>query len=179
MASPIKWDLGMATSLEAEAIGEPGARRFRIRVTAGDSTASIWCEKEHVDSLAASIERVLAGKRVAEDRMQQPPAGLNDFPLNPTADFLAGRLALSYDEDADLLTLYATDVEEPGGTPTLRVEFGRQTARGFTALAEAALAGGRPSCPLCKQPIEGDAHLCPQSNGHGEEALAGIGPPEF
>ena len=72
MASPIKWDLGMATALEAEAIGEPGARRFRIRVTAGDSTASIWCEKEHVDSLAASIERVLAGEGVVRHVIDAP-----------------------------------------------------------------------------------------------------------
>lgn len=179
MASPIEWDLGTATALEAEAIGEPGARRFRLRVTAGDVTASIWCEKEHVDSLAASIERVLASKRVAGDQIRPPAPELRDFPLNPDAEFLAGRLALSYDEDADLLTLYATNVETLGDVPTLRVEFGRVVARGFTALAEAALAGGRPACPLCKQPLEGDSHLCPQTNGHGEDALAEIGPPEF
>ena len=179
MASSIEWDLGMATALEAEAIGEPGARRFRIRATAGETTASIWCEKEHVDSLAASIERVLASKRAAQDREQRPPAELVDFPLNATAEFLAGRFALSYDEDADLLTLYATDVERMDGVPTLKVDFGRRVARGFTALAEEALAGGRPTCPLCRQPLEGDSHLCPQSNGHGEEALAEIGPPEF
>ena len=179
MASPIEWDLGTATALEAEAIGEPGARRFRIRVSAGQTTASIWCEKEHVNSLAEAIERVLASKRSAQDREQRPPAELGAFPLNATAEFLAGRFALSYDEDADVLTLYATDIEQMGGgTPTLRVEFGRQFARGFTALAEAALAGGRPTCPLCKQPVE-EEHLCPQSNGHGEGSLAGIGPPEF
>lgn len=179
MASPIEWDLGAATALEAEAIGEPGSRRFRLRVIAGDVTASIWCEKEHVDSLAASIERVLASKRVAGDGRQPPAPELAAFPLNPDAEFLAGRLALSYDEDADLLTLYATDVEGPGDVPTLRVEFGRVVARGFTALAEAALAGGRPLCPLCRQPLEGDSHLCPQTNGHGEDALLEIGPPEF
>ena len=179
MANGAERDLGAADALEAEAIGPPGQRRFRLRVTAGPVTASIWCEKEQVNSLAAAVQQILARhRRSSEGRRLAAPA-LRPFPDQPNYDFQVGRIALNYDEDADHLTLFLTDIEQAGNRPTLRVDFGRRTARLFTVQAEAAVAGGRPLCPLCQQPLEGAEHLCPRSNGHGEDALAGIGPPEF
>ncbi len=179
MASSAEWDLGAATALEAEAVGEPGQRRFRLRVIAGDVTAAIWCEKEQVNSLATAVQQVLARYRREEERRRPTAPELLDFPLNPTHEFLAGQIALGYDEDAHTLTLFATDIEADSERPTLRVDFSREIARRFTVQAEQAVAGGRPTCPLCKQPLEGEEHLCPQTNGHGDGALAGIGPPEF
>ena len=180
MASSADWDLGAATALEAEAIGAPGQRRFRLRVIAGDATASIWCEKEQVNSLATAVQQVLARYRRDEERRRPAAPELSDFPLNATHEFQAGRLALGYDEDAHTLTLFATDIEADDlERPTLRVDFSREIGRRFTVQAEQAVAGGRPTCPLCKQPLEGEEHLCPQTNGHGDGALAGIGPPEF
>lgn len=179
MSAAAEWDLGSATALEAEAIGPAGQRRFRLRVSAGDVTASIWCEKEQVNSLATAVQQILARfRREGEGRRPASPE-LGDFPLNPTHEFQAGRLALGYDEDARTLSLFATDIETDSEQPTLRVDFSREIARRFTVQAEQAVAGGRPTCPLCKEPLEGDEHLCPQTNGHGDGALAGIGPPDF
>ena len=179
MSSSAEWDLGAATALEAEAIGEPGQRRFRLRVSAGQVTASIWCEKEQVNSLATAVQQILARYRREGERRRPGAPSLVPFPDQPTHEFQAGRIALGYDEDAHTLTLFATDIEVDTEQPTLRVDFSRAIARGFTVQAEQAVAGGRPTCPLCKQPLEGDEHLCPQTNGHGDGALAGIGPPEF
>ncbi len=181
MANGAEHDLGVADVLEAEAIGPPGQRRFRLRVTAGQQTASIWCEKTQVGALAEAIQQVLARHRRASDGRRPDARPLEPFPDQPSHEFLAGQIALGYDEDADTITLFATDVEAGGAnpTPTLRVDLARQTARRFTVQAEETVAGGRPSCPLCKQPIEGSAHLCPRTNGHAEDALAEIGPPEL
>ena len=181
MANGAEHDLGAAEVLEAEAIGPPGQRRFRLRVTAGDQTASIWCEKTQVSALAEAIQQVLARHRRAGEGRRPSSRPLEPFPDRASHDFLAGRIALGYDEDADSITLFATDVEQGGAnpTPTLRVDLDRRAARLFTVQAEETLAGGRPACPLCKQPIEGAEHLCPRSNGHAENALAEIGPPDF
>ena len=181
MANGAEHDLGAAEVLEAEAIGPPGQRRFRLRVTAGDQTASIWCEKTQVSALAEAIQQVLARHRRAGEGRRPASRPLEPFPDRASHDFLAGRIALGYDEDADSITLFATDVEQGGAnpTPTLRVDLDRRAARLFTVQAEETLAGGRPACPLCKQPIEGAEHLCPRSNGHAENALAEIGPPDF
>ena len=179
MTTGSEWDLGQAEALEAEAIGPPGQRRFRLRITAGDATASIWCEKEQVNSLAQAVQQVLTRRRRSDEGRRPPPQELIPFPAQPTHEFQAGRIALGYDEDADLLTLYTTDIEQMGDKPTLKVDFDRRIARAFTAQAEDTVEGGRPTCPLCKQKLDGDEHLCPQTNGHGENALAGLGPPDF
>ena len=52
------WDFGRADSIEPEAIGEPGDRRFRIRVMARLESASLWLEKEQVASLALAVTRL-------------------------------------------------------------------------------------------------------------------------
>ena len=181
MANGAEYDLGEAEVLEAEAIGLPGQRRFRLRVIAGDKTASIWCEKTQVGALAEAIQQVLSRHRRASDGRRPAARPLEPFPDRPTHDFLAGRIALGYDEDADSITLFATDIEQggPNDTPTLRCDLSRQVARLFTVQAEETVAGGRPDCPLCKQPLEGSEHLCPRTNGHSQDALAEIGPPEF
>ncbi len=181
MANGARHDLGAAEVLEAEAIGPPGQRRFRLRVTAGDQTASIWCEKTQVGALSEAIQQVLARSRPAGEGRRPTARPLEPFPDRASHDFLAGQIALGYDESADLITLFATDIEEDGARPqpTLRVDITRPVARLFTAQAEEAVAGGRPTCPLCSEPLEGSEHLCPRTNGHAEDALAELGPPEL
>lgn len=179
MANGAEWDLGEADTLEAEAIGLPGQRRFRLRVSAGDATAAIWCEKEHVSSLATAIQQQLARRRQPGEGRRPPAQALSPFPDRPTHEFQLGQLGLEYNPNLDNVVVYATDVEQSSNRPTLRFALGRQAARRFTVQAEQTVAGGRPTCPLCQQPLEGSEHLCPRRNGHGDGALAGIGPPDF
>ena len=181
MPNGAEYDLGAADLLEAEAIGPPGQRRFRLRITAGDVTASIWCEKTQVSALADRIQQVLARNRRRGAGRRPEARPLEPFPDQPTHDFLTIDFALSYDEDSDTITLFAFDQEsyEARSEPTLRVDIDRRVARLFSSQAEQTIEGGRPTCPLCKQPIEGSEHLCPRTNGHAEDALAEIGPPDF
>ena len=169
-------DLGEALLLEAEAIGPPGQRRFRLRVTTAEATASLWCEKEQVNALATAIEQVLAQRRRAGEGAL-PAAALEPFPNQASHDFQIGNLALGYDEAAEMLALYATDVEAADPSrATVRVRFTREQARGFSAQATVTVEGGRPLCPLCKSPLEPEGHLCPPSNGHSEDALSWVEP---
>lgn len=173
-------DLGAAESVEAEAVGVPGERTFRIRLLAADASASLWLEKEQVQALATAIQQILVQHRQpGETRRPQAPS-LQDFPRYPTHDFRVGRLALGFDEGADNLVIYATDMDaEDPGHPTLRVTFTRQQARLFSAQAEATVAAGRSLCPLCKAPLDEPTHLCPPANGHSEDAVVWLGPPDL
>lgn len=174
-------DLGALHALEVEAIGVPGQRRFRLRLTAGDAAASLWCEKEQVTALASAIEQVLAQRREARARRRPAAPPLGDFPPRPTFDFQVSRLALGYDDHSDLLALYATDASADQAQPTLRAAFTRDQGRSFAVQVERTASAGRPLCPLCKEPLEGSAedHLCPPRNGHSEDALAWLGPPDL
>ncbi len=170
----VEHDLGPAAVLEAEAIGQPGQRTFRLRARTTTATVSLRMEKEQVHALATAIDRVLAQHRGSEPTRRKPrPRPLVPFPETPTFDFHVSRLALGYDEGADRLAIYATDVESPHQEhPTLRVTFTRTQARLFTVQADATVAAGRPQCPLCEAPLEGLSHFCPPTNGHSDDALA-------
>lgn len=180
MAAGAEHDLGRAHALEVEAIGSPGERSFRIRVLSEGGSSSLWLEKEQVRALATAIQQTLAQHPRAgeERRLEAPPLG--EFPRHPTHDFHVSRLALAYDDDAEALAIYVTDMEadEQEGA-TLRIVFDRHLARLFSAQAEATMTAGRPLCPLCKQPLEGSQHLCPPANGHSDDALAWLGPPDL
>jgi hypothetical protein len=59
---------------------------------------------------------------------------------------------------------------ERGNTPAFRMEVGRGAARALVAQITEVVSAGRPRCPLCGQPLEGDGeHFCPGSNGHSAE----------
>ena len=180
MASGAEHDLGSLDTFEAEAIGEPGQRRFRLRLMVSGESASLWIEKEQVQALATAIEQVLAQHRKAGEGSRPRLRELGDFPRHPTHDFRVSRLALAYDDGADALAIYVTDAEaEEQGRATLRASFSRQQARRFSRQAQETVVAGRPQCPLCKQPLEPGGHLCPPANGHSDDALAWLGPPEL
>ena len=44
-------------------------------------------------------------------------------------------------------------------------------ARDFVARAQALVAGGRPPCPFCLQPLDPSGHICPRANGYRRPAL--------
>ena len=87
MATPAERDLGPLLRIETEAIGEPGQRRFRLRLGNAELNVSLWLEKEQVRALATAIQQILAQNRSQDDdggRVEAPP--LQDFPLNPDLD---------------------------------------------------------------------------------------------
>lgn len=180
MASGAEHDLGAVDTFETEAIGEPGQRRFRLRLMVSGETASLWIEKEQVQALATAIEQVLSQHRKKNESSGPPLDELRDFPRHPTHDFRVSRLALAYDDGADALAIYVTDAESDAqDQATLRASFSREQARHFSRQAQDTVAGGRPLCPLCKEPLDPGGHLCPPANGHSDDAMAWLGPPDL
>ena len=53
-------DFGRAQLLGAEAIGEPGNRRFRIYARSLRGSASLWLEREQLDALGQALEQLIA-----------------------------------------------------------------------------------------------------------------------
>jgi uncharacterized repeat protein (TIGR03847 family) len=180
MPTSAEHDLGPIDTLETEAIGEPGNRTFRVRVLAGDQCASMWLEKEQVGALATALQQVLGQNRKRNELRRPEPPALVEFPEYPTYDFHVSRLALAYDEGADVLAIYVTNSEaEDQERPMIRATFTREQARRFSAQAESTIAAGRPLCPLCKAPLDFSQHLCPPANGHSDDALSWLGVPDL
>jgi uncharacterized repeat protein (TIGR03847 family) len=171
---------GPAIRLQAQAIGEPGQRTFRLMVESDDGrAAALWVEKEQLQALGLAVEQLLAefqGK-VAGKTPNQPPA--ESFPPNPTVDFKVGRLALGQDESElesgprYVLLVYdlegsGTEEEEPTQPATFACRATREQLRALSRNITEVVAAGRPRCPLCGEPMDPKlkSHGCVRANGH-------------
>ena len=177
-------DFGRVNSLEAEAIGEPGQRTFRLRVSSGQRTASLWLEKEQLQALALALMRLLV-------QMGQPeyipaagavPNPLSPFPEQASLDLKVGRLGLGLDQTEGNIALFAYEVEESEEEPeepeqpeqpetdaVLACRAAPAQCRDLVAMIEGIIAAGRHICRLFLGPIDPEGHVCARSNGHRSE----------
>lgn len=183
-------DLGLAKLVGADAVGQPGQRRFRLFVL-GQSpalSAVMWLEKEQLNNLSLALDRVLA--QLSEGRILRteaqagpPPRPLempDTFPKRPDYEFQIGRLLLNYEENRDLLVLIAVPMEirteARGQDPriflleedALSFLFTLEQAHELTRSIAVLVSSGRPVCPLCHTPLDGGPHACVKQNGHRE-----------
>jgi uncharacterized repeat protein (TIGR03847 family) len=103
----VELDLGPVDRITADAVGPPGHRTFFIQGRVGDRIVSVLVEKQQVQLLAASVVEILAqiGKPTGDGPSEEAMA--LDEPVMP--EWRAGRLAISYLQDDDMLVL---EVEE-------------------------------------------------------------------
>ena len=68
---------------------------------------------------------------------------------------------------------------EPGQEPqvilrdddTLSFRFTLQQAKELASSITILVSSGRPTCPLCGEPLDGGPHACVKQNGHHELVL--------
>jgi uncharacterized repeat protein (TIGR03847 family) len=139
--------------------GDVGARLFLLQARQGRRLVILKCEKLQLAALAQWISQVL-------DDLGRPGHLPDDFTLEPEyeADFSVGDIAISVDEERDVIEVTFDSVEEDEDTAviTLTKEWAGGLAIAITRLVEA----GRPPCPLCGGPLDPRGHDCPRTNGH-------------
>lgn len=174
-------DFGLVDALDAEAIGQPGQRTFRLRARAGNRYAALWMEKESVAALGRSFSALLAER----SRMRGRPAAAVDevgnFPQQPQVDVHVARLGLDWDGEVEHVIIVADDATamESGETPAFRMAITRSQALHAVTQFQELVNAGRPLCPLCHEALEypDEPHFCPRTNGHShEEPLPSIDP---
>jgi uncharacterized repeat protein (TIGR03847 family) len=165
-------DLGIVSTIGADAVGQPGQRRFRMFARSTRASAVMWMEKEHLNSLSLALDQFLA--LATEGEVLR-----TDFPLAPTYDFQVGQMKLNYDEREETFVLNVTPLEmivEPGQDPLIEMHedesiqfaFTQQDAQELSNAITEVVAAGRPVCPLCGTPLDGGPHSCVKQNGHRE-----------
>jgi len=165
------FELGRAIGILADAVGEPGNRRFRILARSSDELANLWVEREQLLAMAAAIDKLMVDiPAVTEDDPDHPPReGALSFDLRPHIEFRVGQLALGYDEQNKLFVLLAHDAEgEEGAPPAFSCLVTREQLQAFGFAVYALVAAGRPRCPICGRPTDDGPHDHAQSNGHGK-----------
>ena len=165
-------DYGRALSVDAEAIGQPGQRRFRLLVGSDSQSASIWMEKDQLASMGAWLEET--GARLDKERPSSDP-DVEPLPFaEPFAlDFRASQLGLGFIDEEELFAIQAFDgAGARAGSAFFRCFLSRGQCRVLSRKISAVIAGGRPICPLCESPIDPQGHVCPKANGHHTGVLA-------
>ena len=157
------FDLPSADAVTFGTIGEPGQRVFYVQAWAGQTVMTLKMEKQQVASLATALQQLLADLPPEATPVSAP--GLQP-PVE--AAWPVGGIGLSpYDEATQRVTLLfeeLVDDEEEGATARLGVTIGQMVA--LVARGEELVAGGRPNCPLCGNPMDPGDHACPKTNGH-------------
>jgi len=165
-------------------VGVPGQRTFFLQVRDADDLISVKVEKEQTAALAQRIDEVLNDLMETDGNRFSIPADsapeLEDIdPLDEPIDeqFRVGVMSLGWDPstaqviieafplievDPNQLTIEEIDDLEPEEVLLVRIPVG--TARAFSKRTRDIVAGGRPLCTLCGEPMDAD-HVCDLPDG--------------
>lgn len=177
---------GIVEVLGAEAVGQPGQRRFRIYVQAHRNSAVMWMEKEQLNSLSLALDRFLAQITEGQVLRTEAQSGSHpiasgmptDFPVQPTYEFQVGQIKINYDEQSTQFLLSAIPLQivmERDEAQVFMDEnqavsflFTHRQAQYLSSTIAQVVTSGRPVCPLCRTPLDGGPHACIKQNGHRE-----------
>ncbi len=163
-------DYDLATVLDAEAIGVPGQRRFRLIAGIGTDVVSLWMEKQQLSALGQAIEQLLeqlSESGLVKDSVESTLAAAPDPLLPTTPEYVTSKIMIGYDEDRRVVAIFAHHVEQEDADDA--IFSARASLESAKALAEKiaeVVAAGRPLCPRCGAPIGPEGHVCPHDNGH-------------
>ena len=166
---PERRDFGPLSHIAADAIGQPGQRRFRLlAMDEAAETASLWIEKEQLVALAEAIETVLKAEgyeytKAPMDDSELPPV----YPLNTNIEIRLAQLSIGLDREKRHVVLIAADgPDEEDATTALTIGMDYRTSHELRLQIAEVVAAGRPPCPLCTAPMDPSGHVCVRTNGH-------------
>ena len=175
MASAM-FELKPVSRISVGAIGSPGQRLFLLQASSAQQAVTLKLEKEQVTALARGIDELLDMLEQQEviaaplaDQAVASDLHLGE-PLEP--DFAVAQMGLAFDRAVGLLVLVLAESkpDEPDTARTARLWATPEQMRALSRHARDAVAGGRPSCPLCGRPMD-PGHACAGGNGHGDAVL--------
>lgn len=181
-------DLEYIDALATGAVGEPGQREFFIQARTASTQLTVLVEKEQVALLAT--EAVAFLDRIADDFPEDDDPVLPQQMVTlkePTVPLFRARLiGLGFDPERERVLIElreqasddegeaegeelgagATDAgtDEEADGYVARIYATRSQVRAMAAHGAAAVAAGRPPCPLCDMPMDPAGHRCPRWN---------------
>jgi uncharacterized repeat protein (TIGR03847 family) len=164
------YDFGPVSRVDADAVGAPGQRTFRLRVTGGDGIAALWLEKEELQALGVAIDQMLARlSRKPEWKFYgstvEPYQPGGDTEVSPAVEFKVGQLSIGFDTGKRMFVLLAHDAEDdPEGPATFTCLATASQLRSLSHRITSVVAAGRPRCQLCGEPVEAEGHICVRLN---------------
>lgn len=158
-------------------VGRPGERTFYLQARAGARSTSVALEKEQSALLAEAVDELLDKLAADQDSAVTVPTEaaaelVDNGPLDQPVEeqFRAAALSIGWDPRTAQVVIEASpdgllpdddgpaDDDAPSELLVVRVPVG--TARAFVVRTRQVVRAGRPTCPLCAEPIDPDGHVC-------------------
>ena len=163
----ILYEFNPVTRIVADAVGEPGHRTFYLQAKQSRATVTVVIEKFQAQALAEGIDELL--EKLGGPQTASTSELHLEEPIEPL--FRVGQMGLGHDETSDRMIIVAYEVPEteetdPDTLNAVRFWMSREQARAMAMHALVAVAGGRPLCVFCGNPIDPEGHFCPKRNGH-------------
>lgn len=159
------FEMDAPTRVALGTVGVPGQRIFYLQVEQGGRTVAMKLEKQQVGVFGQLLAEMLADLPTPDDI----PSGRDIELVEPVdQDWVIGGIQLSYDTDADrIVLLFEEAIAEAAEEGAIgRLSISRRQAGALTQRSVSLLDAGRPSCPLCGNPMDPSGHACPRTNGH-------------
>jgi uncharacterized repeat protein (TIGR03847 family) len=161
-------------------VGVPGARTFYLQVRTGAQIVSIALEKQQSALLADKVDEILDQLITLEGNPFSVPTGTpielvdNDGLEAVEEQFRTGAMSLGWDPTTAQVVIEAypisdvdadsddesLDQEGADVSEMLLVRMPVGTARAFARRTREVVGAGRPTCPLCGDPIDAGGHIC-------------------
>lgn len=164
---------------QAESLGQPGNRTFRILVNSESSGATIWLEKEQLLQMALAVNQLVAAVPEIPDGGPTLDLASREAPPATKIEFKLGKLVLGIEGTIRkfIIDVYE-EAEEDSAEALLRIWGDQEQFIEFVEEALKVVASGRPICLLCHQSIDPNGHMCARTNGHGLHPIDKLEPPE-
>lgn len=101
--------------VEAEAIGPPGRRRFRLVASTMSQAAILWMEKQQLQALGIAFEQILTqleGAGVVADLLPITATEPDRPAILGPSEYQVGRLAVGFDEERNLITILVHEITD-------------------------------------------------------------------
>lgn len=161
-------ELSSPEHVTADFLGEPGERTFFIQAIEDAEVVNILVEKVQVAGLAELLADLLAQVGSAPLPVWDVETMRLREPVE--ARWRGGAIAVGIEPALGRFLIEVTEFVPPDEERVpeeVRIWVDEAQAAVLAAHAAWAVAQGRPTCRLCGLPLdEGEAHVCPRTNGH-------------
>ncbi len=163
MTSP-SFEFEVVDRFTAGAIGPKGQRVFYLQAIHDGTVVALRIEKQQVLALAEYLGDLLDD--LAATELADLPDEL-DLVDPVVAEWVVASIGVAYSEDRDRLVIVTEELigEDDDVEPaTARFHLTREQVTAFIVRARELVAAGRPPCPYCGRPLDGDGTWCACSN---------------
>ncbi len=162
------WEIQRPDWVRIGTIGPRGQRVFYLQLRGGRRIGTVKMEKQQVAAMADYFESMLEDLPPVSIDDDDPVVDASEFVVPDDYDFVVGAVGVAYQPDDDRVLVVLEELvgedDDSESAQAIRFTLRRSQVTELVDQARDLVAAGRPPCPFCGRPLDGDGSFCPCSN---------------